>query len=134
LPSASWSYNKKISSLNVCPNFFDRHLHIFKNIGSTPHWPFFFGHQFVGEILYYKKFSFLFFKTNDAPPNSLIDLIVSPKVKIKKGKRVGVHSPTRSTSGVEGHARILVWGLRRVTSGLIIHMDLHKPNNKLVSA
>jgi hypothetical protein len=36
--------------------------------------------------------------------------------------------------GVEGHAGAPGWGLGRVTSGSIIHMDLHKPNNKLVSA
>ncbi len=41
LPSASWSYNKTMPSLNVCPNLFDKHLHIFKSIGSTPHWPFY---------------------------------------------------------------------------------------------
>jgi hypothetical protein len=26
------------------------------------------------------------------------------------------------------------WGLEQVTSGSNIHMDLHKPNNKLVNA
>jgi len=37
-------------------------------------------------------------------------------------------------SGVEGHVGAPGWGLRRVTSGSIIHTDLHKLNNKLVSA
>jgi hypothetical protein len=40
----------------------------------------------------------------------------------------------RNILGVEGHARALGWRLRRATSGSIIHTDLHKPNNKLVSA
>ncbi len=35
--------------------------------------------------------------------------------------------------GVEGHAGALKRGLGRLTSKSIIHMDLHKPNNKLVS-
>jgi hypothetical protein len=43
---------------------------------------------------------------------------------------VGVHSLVRNTLGVEGHAKPLSWGLRRVISGSLIHMDLHKPNNK----
>jgi hypothetical protein len=34
---------------------------------------------------------------------------------------------------VEGHAEALGWGLGRVISKSIIHIDLHKPNNKLVS-
>jgi len=36
--------------------------------------------------------------------------------------------------GVEGHVGVSGWGLGRVTSGLIIHMNLHKLNNKLVNA
>jgi hypothetical protein len=36
--------------------------------------------------------------------------------------------------GVEGRAATLGWGLRRLISNSIIHMDMHKPNNKLVSA
>ncbi len=71
---------------------------------------------------------------DDAPPNSLIDSIVSPKVKTTEGKRVGVHFLIRCTSGVKRCAGALGWGLVRVTSELIIHTDLHKPNNKLVSA
>jgi hypothetical protein len=37
-------------------------------------------------------------------PNFLIDSIVSQKVKITEGERVGVHSLTYNTLGVEGHA------------------------------
>jgi hypothetical protein len=32
------------------------------------------------------------------------------------------------------HVGASEWGLKQVTSGSIIHIDLHKPNNKLVSA
>jgi hypothetical protein len=51
-----------------------------------------------------------------------------------KGERSVVHSLACSISRVEGHAGALGWGLGQVISGSIIHMDLHKPNNKLVSA
>jgi hypothetical protein len=33
----------------------------------------------------------------------------------------------------KGHAGALRWGLTQVTSESIIHTNLHKPNNKLVS-
>jgi len=59
---------------------------------------------------------------------------MSPKVKTAEGQRIEAHSLTHSTSGVDGCVGALGWGLGRVTSGSIIHMDLHKPNNKLVSA
>jgi hypothetical protein len=42
--------------------------------------------------------------------------------------------PNSQHFGVEGHARPPGWGLGRVTSNSIIHTNLHKPNNKLVSA
>jgi hypothetical protein len=35
--------------------------------------------------------------------------------------------------GVEGHAGTSIWGLGRVKSKSIIHTNMHKPNNKLVS-
>jgi len=47
---------------------------------------------------------------------------------------VGVCSLVRSTSGVKGHVGALGYGLGRVTSKSITHTNLHKPNNKLVSA
>jgi hypothetical protein len=47
---------------------------------------------------------------------------------------VRVHSLVRSTLGVEGRVGAPKWGLGRMTSKSIIHMDLHKPNNKLVNA
>jgi len=50
----------------------------------------------------------------------------------KKG--VGVRSLVRSTSGVKWSARASRWGLRQVIIRSIIHMDLHKANNKLVGA
>jgi hypothetical protein len=52
-------------------------------------------------------------------------------VKIKE-KIVGVCSLAHNTLGVKGHAGALGWGLTRVISTSIIHIDLHKPN-KLVS-
>jgi len=55
-------------------------------------------------------------------------------MKTTEGKGVGVHSLARNTLGVEEHARALGWGLGRMTSKLITHTDLHKLNNKLVSA
>jgi hypothetical protein len=51
-----------------------------------------------------------------------------------KGEGVKVHSLAHSILGVEGRVGALKWGLKWVTSGSIIHMDLHKLNNKLVSA
>jgi len=43
----------------------------------------------------------------DTPPNSLMDSIVSPKMKTMEGERVGAYSLVRSTLGVEGHAGVL---------------------------
>jgi hypothetical protein len=51
-----------------------------------------------------------------------------------EGQDVGAHSLIRSTLGVEGRVGTMGWGLGRLTSRSIIHMDLRKPNNKLVSA
>jgi len=48
-------------------------------------------------------------------------------------KRVGVHSFVHSTLGVEGHAKTLGCILEQVTSTSIMHTNLHKTNNKLVS-
>jgi hypothetical protein len=62
-----------------------------------------------------------------------MDSIVSRKVTTTKGEKVGVHSLVHSISGIEGHAGALGWGLEILTSKLITHTDLHKPN-KLVSA
>jgi len=69
----------------------------------------------------------------DAPPSSLMDSIVSPKVKTTEGG-VGAHSLACNTSGVEGHVGAPGWRLGRLTSKSITHMNLHKTNNKLVSA
>jgi len=48
-------------------------------------------------------------------------------------RRIGVHSLAHNTSGIKGHARASGWGLERLTSKSITHMNLHRPN-KLVSA
>jgi hypothetical protein len=45
-----------------------------------------------------------------------------------------VHSLIRNILGVERRVEALRWGLGRVTNKSITHMDLHKPNNKLISA
>jgi hypothetical protein len=50
------------------------------------------------------------------------------------GKRSWARSLPHSISGVERRAQATGWGLERLTSKSIIHMDLHKLNNKLVSA
>ncbi len=70
----------------------------------------------------------------DAPPSSLMDSTMSPKVKTMEGKGIGVRSLACNTLGIEGRAGAPRWGLGRLTSNSIIHIDLHKPNNKLVSA
>jgi hypothetical protein len=59
---------------------------------------------------------------------------MNPKVKIIEGERIEVHSLACNTSGVERRARALGWGLKGLTSKSIIHMNLQKPNNKLVNA
>jgi hypothetical protein len=69
----------------------------------------------------------------DAPPHSLKDSNANPKVETTKEKRVRVCSLARNISRIEGCVGALGWGLGRMTSGSIIHMNLHKPNNKLVS-
>jgi hypothetical protein len=50
-----------------------------------------------------------------------------------EGLRAGARSLVRKTLWVEGCVGVLRWGLGKVTSKSIIHMDVHKPNNKLVS-
>ncbi len=45
-----------------------------------------------------------------------------------------MHSLVCNILGVEGRARAQGWGLGRLKSNSIIHTDLHKPNNKLISA
>jgi hypothetical protein len=56
------------------------------------------------------------------------------KVKILEGQGVGACSLVRNTLGVEGHIGAPKWGLGKMTRKSITHMDLHKLNNKLVSA
>jgi hypothetical protein len=59
---------------------------------------------------------------------------MNPKVKIIKGERVGACSMVSNISGVEGHVGASKWGLGRLTSKSITHIDLQKPNKMLVSA
>jgi hypothetical protein len=53
---------------------------------------------------------------DDAPPSSLMDSTVSPKVKIAEGEGVGARSLAHSTLEVEGHARAPRWGPGILTS------------------
>jgi hypothetical protein len=75
-----------------------------------------------------------FAQSGVATPKLLDGLTTSPKVKTSKGKGVGARSLAHSTLGVEGHVEAPEWGLGRLTSNSITHTNLHKPNNKLVSA
>jgi hypothetical protein len=59
------------------------------------------------QILSFKTICFI----NDAPPNSLIDSTMSPKVKTMEGKRARVLSLTHNTSGVKEHVGTPGWGL-----------------------
>ncbi len=45
----------------------------------------------------------------DAPPSSLMDSIVSPKVKTTKGEGVGARSLARNTLRVKGRVGALRW-------------------------
>jgi hypothetical protein len=67
------------------------------------------------------------------PPHSLDDSNANPKLKTLEEKGIGVRSLVCSTSQVEGCGGVSGWGLRRITRGSIIHTNLHKPNNKLLS-
>jgi hypothetical protein len=69
----------------------------------------------------------------DTPPSSLMDSIVSPKVKTTKKEKVRAHSLACNTSRLERRAKVLGSGLGRLTSNSTTHMDLHKPNNKLIN-
>jgi hypothetical protein len=69
----------------------------------------------------------------DTPPNSWIDSTTSSKMKTTEGQEVGARSIVHNTLGVEGCAKASGWGLGWVTHGSIIHMALHKPNNKSIT-
>jgi hypothetical protein len=56
------------------------------------------------------------------------------RVKTTKGQGVGAHSLPRNTLGVQGRVGAPGWILGIMTSKLITHMDLQKPNNKLINA
>jgi len=51
-----------------------------------------------------------------------------------EGKGVGAHFLACSTLRVRGHVGALGWALGRLNNNSITHTNLHKPNNKLVSA
>ncbi len=62
-----------------------------------------------------------------------MDSIMSPKVMTTERKGIGACSMAFNTSKVEAHVGAPRWGLGRLTKKSITHMDLYKPNNKLVS-
>ncbi len=72
-------------------------------------------------------------KLVEAPPSSLKDSTMSPKVTTTKGERVG-RIPWFTTLRDKGVCWSSEMRLGQMTSGSIIHVDLHKANNKLVSA
>lgn len=57
---------------------------------------------------------------NWCTPKLLIYSTTSPKMKTMEWEGVGVHYLVRNTLGVDGCARTLGWGLKRVTSESII--------------
>jgi hypothetical protein len=67
------------------------------------------------------------------PPKLLDKFNYESKGENSERIRSWVRSLAHSISGVEGRAGALGWGLKRMTSGSIIHTNLHKRNNKLVS-
>jgi hypothetical protein len=69
----------------------------------------------------------------DTPSHSLKYSNVSLKVKTTE-EWIMVHCLTCNILGVEGHVKALGCRLGWTTSRSIIHIDLHKLNNKLVSA
>ncbi len=72
---------------------------------------------------------------DDAPPSSLMDLIENPKVKATtKAEGVRVRSLAHNTLRVEGCVGASGWGLGRLSSNLVTHIYMHKPNNKLIGA
>jgi hypothetical protein len=62
-----------------------------------------------------------------------MDATASLKVKTMEGKGVGVFLYSQHFGG-KGACWSFRMGLGRLTSNSITHTDLHKPNNKLVSA
>jgi len=63
-----------------------------------------------------------------------MDSNVNPKLKTMEGERFGASSLACNTLGVEECVGTLGWRLVRMISKSITHTNLHKPNNKLVSA
>ncbi len=67
------------------------------------------------------QYNVFYYSVYDAPPNSLMDSTTNPKVKTMEGEGIGTCSLARNTLKVEGHARALGWGLRRMTSKSTTH-------------
>ncbi len=69
---------------------------------------------------------------SNAPPSSLMDSTVSPKLKTAKEKELGRAPQLAALRGQKGVLNFKM-GLGRLTSNPLTHTDLHKPSNKLVS-
>jgi hypothetical protein len=61
-----------------------------------------------------------------------MDSTISSQMKTE-GEGIGAHSLAYNTSKVEGHVGAPEWGLGRLTSKSITHIDLHNLNKKLVN-
>jgi hypothetical protein len=77
---------------------------------------------------------FITIKVYDAPPHSLKDSNASSKMKTTEKEKIEICSLICNASRVDGHVGAPRCGLGRMTSESIIHANLHKPNNKFVSA
>jgi len=72
-------------------------------------------------------------RPSDAPQSSL-ELKNESKGEDRGRRRSWARSLVCNTSGVEGCVGASGWGLRRLKNKSITNTDLHKPNNKLISA
>ncbi len=59
--------------------------------------------------LYLEQLKLIIKRWDDAPLSSLMDSIVSPKMKITVGKRIGAYSLACNTLGVKGHVGAPGW-------------------------
>jgi hypothetical protein len=69
----------------------------------------------------------------DTPASFLMDSTSNPKVKTTKGERIGARSLVCNILEVKRCVGALGWGIGRLTNNSIIHTDMHKSNNKLVT-
>jgi hypothetical protein len=85
-------------------------------------------------VIVYKTYDHFFKHCVMHPQNSLVDSTMSLPGENNGRIMSWVHFLLHSTPKLHGHVKASGWRLGRMTSASIIHIDLHKPNNKLVSA